>query len=61
MARKEFRKYGVLHWRASGARYSTKGGSVDLGVIPRAEAEKYAWLWGARLVTDDRDVKEFRR
>jgi len=61
MAKGDVRKYGLLVWRPGGARYSTKGSSIDLGVISRAEAEKYAWLWGARLVAGDRDVKEFSR
>jgi len=52
MARKIFKDGGVLVWRPLGARYNTKGASVDLGVISRGEAEKLAWLWAARLVVE---------
>jgi len=58
MARKLYQSRGVVVWRPLGSRYNTKGASVDLGAISRGEAEKYAWLWGARLVDGDRDVKE---
>jgi len=53
MARKLYENGGVLVWRPQGARYNTKGASVDLGIITRSEAEKLAWLWAARLVADE--------
>jgi len=63
--RREFENGGVLVWRLQGSRYTTKGASVDLGVITRSEAEKFAWLWAARLVADEdkfgRDDKEVGR
>jgi len=58
MSRK-FENGGVVVWRATEdgfggeARYTTKGASVDLGVITRSEAEKFAWLWAARFIANE--------